>query len=60
MPDIENLMQEWPGEFEEALKEVGPYCHTLTVIHMNILQTGIPSADLDCDLANYADILCGT
>ena len=22
MPDIDNLMQEWPGEVEELLKEV--------------------------------------
>lgn len=42
MPDIDFLMQEWPPEMEEMLKE-----------------TGIPTADLDCDLATYVDICCG-
>jgi intraflagellar transport protein 46 len=41
MPDVEDLMQEWPAQFEEALKELG-----------------LPSADLDCDLAEYTDITC--
>jgi intraflagellar transport protein 46 len=42
MPDIESLMQEWPTEFEDMLKEVR-----------------LPSADLDCDLTSFADILFG-
>ncbi|XP_059081846.1 intraflagellar transport protein 46 homolog [Tigriopus californicus] len=42
MPDIDFLMQEWPPEMEEMLKE-----------------TGIPTAELDCDLATYVDISCG-
>ncbi|XP_064617466.1 intraflagellar transport protein 46 homolog isoform X2 [Liolophura sinensis] len=41
MPDIDNLMQEWPPEFEELLKEVG-----------------LPTADLDCDLGQYVDMIC--
>ncbi|KAG1680257.1 Intraflagellar transport protein 46 [Nymphon striatum] len=41
MPDIDGLMQEWPSEFEELLKEAD-----------------IPSAELDCDLSEYVDILC--
>lgn len=42
MPDIESLMQEWPAEFEEMLKQVN-----------------LPSAELDCDLSEYVDIICG-
>ncbi|XP_060079832.1 intraflagellar transport protein 46 homolog [Ylistrum balloti] len=41
MPDIDTLMQEWPPEFEELLKEVG-----------------LPTAELDCDLAEYVDLVC--
>ena len=41
MPDIDQLMQEWPPEVEEMLKE-----------------TGIPTAEFDCDLASYVDICC--
>ena len=41
MPDIDWLMQEWPIEMEEVLKE-----------------TGIPTADFECDVASYVDILC--
>lgn len=41
MPDVDSLMQEWPGDFEELLKE-----------------TGLPTAELDCDLAQYVDIIC--
>ncbi|XP_023224326.1 intraflagellar transport protein 46 homolog [Centruroides sculpturatus] len=42
MPDIDTLMQEWPPEFEELLKEVG-----------------LPSADLDCTLEEYVQIITG-
>lgn len=42
MPEFDSLMQEWPPEFEEMLKEVG-----------------LPTADLDCDLAQYVDLICG-
>ena len=42
MPDIDHLMQEWPLEFEELLKEAT-----------------LPSADIDCDLASYVDMVCG-
>lgn len=42
MPDIETLMQEWPAEMEELLKEVS-----------------LPTADLDCDLTTYVDLICG-
>ena len=41
MPDIDLLMQEWPPEFEELLKEVG-----------------LPTAELDCDLSEYVEIIC--
>ncbi|KAL3886157.1 hypothetical protein ACJMK2_026170 [Sinanodonta woodiana] len=41
MPDIDTLMQEWPPEFEELLKEVG-----------------LPTADLNCELGQYVDIVC--
>lgn len=41
MPDIETLMQEWPPEFEEMLKNIN-----------------LPSADLDCELTEYIDIIC--
>ncbi|XP_046583711.1 intraflagellar transport protein 46 homolog [Haliotis rubra] len=41
MPDIDTLMQEWPPEFEELLKEVG-----------------LPTAELDCDLGQYVEIVC--
>jgi intraflagellar transport protein 46 len=41
MPDIDTLMQEWPSEFEELLKEVS-----------------LPTADIDCDLATYVDMIC--
>ncbi|KAK3587700.1 hypothetical protein CHS0354_042487 [Potamilus streckersoni] len=41
MPDIDTLMQEWPSEFEELLKEVG-----------------LPTADLNCELSQYVDIIC--
>ncbi|GMS82024.1 hypothetical protein PENTCL1PPCAC_4199 [Pristionchus entomophagus] len=43
MPDVENLMQEWPENVERALK-------TLT----------LPSADLDCDLETYVDLVLNT
>ncbi|KAK6173616.1 hypothetical protein SNE40_017034 [Patella caerulea] len=42
MPDIDTLMQEWPPEFEDLLKEIG-----------------LPSAELDCDLGQYVEIICG-
>lgn len=41
MPEIENLMQVWPEEFEELLKE-----------------TGLPSADMDMSLEEYARLVC--
>ncbi|XP_064651256.1 intraflagellar transport protein 46 homolog isoform X3 [Lineus longissimus] len=41
MPDIETLMQEWPPEFEDLLKEVG-----------------LPTAEVDCDLGTYVDMIC--
>ena len=41
MPEIDDLMQEWPPEFEELLKTVG-----------------LPTADIDCDLGQYVEILC--
>ncbi|XP_046989909.1 intraflagellar transport protein 46 homolog isoform X1 [Schistocerca americana] len=41
MPDIDNLMQEWPAEFEQQLQEIG-----------------LPTADLDCNLLKYVDIIC--
>ena len=42
MPDIDRLMEEWPPEFEDLLKEVG-----------------LPTADMDCDLSTYVDMICG-
>ena len=42
MPDIDRLMEEWPREFEDLLKEVG-----------------LPTADMDCDLSTYVDMICG-
>lgn len=42
MPDIDPLMQEWPHEFEELLKEIA-----------------LPSADLDCTLEEYVQIITG-
>ncbi|PSN30857.1 Intraflagellar transport protein 46 [Blattella germanica] len=41
MPDIDSLMQEWPAEVEQQLRE-----------------TGLPIADLDCELSRYVDIVC--
>lgn len=41
MPDIDSLMQEWPADIEQQLRE-----------------TGLPLADLDCDLPRYVDIIC--
>jgi intraflagellar transport protein 46 len=41
MPDIDSLMQEWPANVEQQLRE-----------------TGLPIADLDCDLPQYVDIIC--
>jgi intraflagellar transport protein 46 len=41
MPDIDNLMQEWPPQVEETLKE-----------------SGLPTADFDCDTTTYVDIIC--
>lgn len=41
LPDMENLMQEWDPEFEQALTSIA-----------------LPSPDLDCDLAEYASLLC--
>ncbi|XP_012939319.1 intraflagellar transport protein 46 homolog [Aplysia californica] len=41
MPEIDTLMQEWPPEFEQLLKEVG-----------------LPTAELDCDLGEYVEIIC--
>lgn len=42
MPDVEELMQEWPPEFEDLLNTVG-----------------LPTAELDVDLAQYVDLICG-
>ena len=42
MPDLDQLMQEWPSEFENMLKSMG----------------GIPDAGLHGDLRTYADIMC--
>ena len=42
MPNIDDLMQEWPENFEELLKEVS-----------------LPSAEIDCDLPTYVDMICG-
>lgn len=42
MPDVEDLMQEWPPEFEDLLNTVG-----------------LPTAELDVDLAQYVDLICG-
>ncbi|CAL8122602.1 unnamed protein product [Orchesella dallaii] len=41
MPDIDLLIQEWPPQVEELLKNIS-----------------LPSAELDCDLATYVDIVC--
>ena len=41
MPDIDSLMQEWPPQIEDILRE-----------------TGIPTADFDCDVATYVDVIC--
>lgn len=41
MPDIDTLMQEWPPQVEEMLKE-----------------TGLPTADFDCDVTTYVDVIC--
>jgi len=41
MPDIDILIQEWPPEIEDILKDMN-----------------FPSADLDCDLNTYVDIVC--
>ncbi|XP_071841559.1 intraflagellar transport protein 46 homolog isoform X2 [Apostichopus japonicus] len=41
MPDIDTLMQEWPGEFEDLLNKIG-----------------IPSADIDCTLDQYVEMIC--
>lgn len=38
MPDIDTLMEEWPPEFEELLKEVGLLeLSNARCIHMNTL-----------------------
>jgi len=42
MPDLDQLMQEWPMEFENLLKSMG----------------GIPDASLQCDLRTYVDVMC--
>eukprot|EP00935_MAST-01C_sp_MAST-1C-sp1_P000926 g926.t1 len=43
MPEIEPLMQVWPEEFEEALKEMGGQ---------------LPGPDMEMDLAEYAKYIC--
>ena len=45
MPDIDILMREWPEEFEAGLSEIGT-------------DDDLFSADLDCDLETYIDMLC--
>jgi len=42
MPDIESLMEEWPPEVEQGLKQI---------VHL-------PGADLDLDLKDYARVVC--
>ncbi|KAJ1526178.1 hypothetical protein ONE63_009337 [Megalurothrips usitatus] len=42
MPDIDNLLQEWPPEIEEKLNRFG-----------------LPTAQLDTNLINSVDIICG-
>ncbi len=42
LPDVEQLMQEWNQDFENALNN-----HS------------IPTADLDCSLEEYVNIICG-
>lgn len=62
MPDIESLMQEWPPGFEDALRDV---CIIMAntrgklFYNMKLLQIEFPTADMDCDLAQYTDIVCG-
>lgn len=43
MPDIDYLMQEWPADVEEFIRG-----NSAT----------IPTADFDCDLTSYVDIIC--
>lgn len=43
MPDIDSLMQEWPPLLEDLLGG----------------SVGLPGADLDCDLRDYVDVVCG-
>ena len=31
----------------------------LTVCVLYMLQVGLPTADLDCDLAQYVELICG-
>lgn len=66
MPDVEALMQEWSPQFESALKEVSQTtcvqqhtCILMKNFPLPLLQLGLPTADLDCDLAQYTDIVCG-
>ncbi len=57
MPDVDNLMQEWPTQFEELLKEVFIINYFIRKLSF-VFQTAVPPADIDVDLATYTDIAC--
>ena len=56
MPDVDSLMQEWPTQFEELLKEVSILIFSSIIIYL--FKTSVPPADVDVDLATYTDIAC--
>jgi intraflagellar transport protein 46 len=61
MPDIEALMQQWPPEYEDLLKEVNinRFYISLKYSFFFKLKVNLPSADLNVELPVYVNILCG-
>ena len=60
MPDIEALMQQWPPEYEDLLKEVKTKNNLeIKQFYLFNLKVNLPSADLNVELPVYVNILCG-
>ena len=61
MPTIDSLMEVWPQEFEELVKEVCVRLSMLIqerlVIFYSDFKVSLPSSDLNVDLPTFIDII---
>ncbi|XP_055211014.1 intraflagellar transport protein 46 homolog isoform X3 [Gorilla gorilla gorilla] len=69
MPDIDTLMQEWSPEFEELLGKRWNFTMLPRLVSNSQAQTicppqrpavlvSLPTAEIDCSLAEYIDMIC--